>query len=113
VSNLEAIKERLLKRKQELEQVLAQIYREQVTDTAVPDTGDQAFSSTIEDLRISLHNNELEEYTMIMKALERIEHGTYGICAECGNPVSEKRLLLFPNATRCLGCQEALEEGKP
>jgi DnaK suppressor protein len=112
VSNLEAIKERLLTRKQELEGALAQIYKEQVTDTAVPDTGDQALSSSIEDLRISLHNNELDEYNMIIKALERIENGTYGICTECGNPISEKRLMLFPNATRCLACQEALEEGK-
>jgi DnaK suppressor protein len=112
VSNIEAIKERLLNRKAELEQQLAQLYREQVTDTGVPDTGDQALSSTIEDIRISLHDNELNEYNMIVKALERIENGTYGICVECGNPISEKRLALFPNATRCLACQEALEEGK-
>lgn len=112
MSDIEVIKERLLTRKTELEEQLAQLYREQVTDTAVPDTGDQALSSTIEDLRISLHDNELNEYNMIIKALERIENGTYGICIECGNPISEKRLALFPNATRCLACQEALEEGK-
>ena len=49
---------------------------------------------------------------MINNALEMIDNGTYGICTECGNPISEKRLMLFPNATRCLACQEALEEGR-
>lgn len=112
MSNIEAIKERLLKRKEELEGQLAQLYKEQVNDTAVPDTGDQAVSSTLEDVRISLHDNELNEYNMIMKALDRIENGTYGVCVECANPISEKRLMMFPNATRCLACQEALEESR-
>ena len=40
-----------------------------------------------------------------------IEDGTYGECVDCHNPISEKRLKSFPNATRCLVCQEAFEEG--
>ena len=111
MSNLETIKHKLLIRKQELEQALSQIYKEKVTDDQVQDTGDQAMSSTLEELKISLHNNERDEYQMIVKALEMIEQGTYGVCIECGNNISERRLILFPNATRCLVCQEALEEG--
>ncbi len=40
-----------------------------------------------------------------------IESGTYGVCAECGQPISEKRLSVYPNTTRCLPCQEAYEAG--
>ena len=112
VNNLEKIKKNLLERKQELEQQFTLLYKEKVSDDQVQDTGDQALSSTLEELKISLHNNELEEYNKIVRALDLIEQGTYGICIECGNPISERRLLLFPNATRCLSCQEAIEESR-
>ena len=112
MSNLETIKHKLLARKSELEQALSLMYTEKVTDDQVQDTGDQAVSSTLEEVRISLHNNELDEYQRILRALDMIDSGTYGICIDCSNSISEKRLLLFPNATRCLACQEALEEGR-
>ncbi len=112
MSNFEQVKQQLLHRKAELEVAMSLLYKEKVSDDQVQDTGDQALSSSLEEIKISLHNNELDEYQMINKALEMIDNGTYGICTECGNPISEKRLLLFPNATRCLACQEALEEGK-
>ena len=74
------------------------------------DSGDQASSSSLETLRISLQDAELEEYNRILKALQMIDEGTYGMCFDCGQPISEKRLKLYPNATRCLSCQEQLEE---
>ncbi len=110
--SIEKIKEQLHHRKQELEEAMSLLYKEKVSDDQVQDTGDQALSSSLEEIKISLHNNELDEYQMIMKALEMLDAGTYGVCTECGNPISEKRLMLFPNATRCLACQEALEEGR-
>lgn len=108
----EAIRKKLVLRKQELENALALLYKERVTEDQVQDAGDQALSSNLEELKISLHNNELDEYKMILKALEMIDNGSYGICSECGKEIAEKRLLLFPNATRCLACQEALEESQ-
>ncbi|CDK30301.1 TraR/DksA family transcriptional regulator [Candidatus Babela massiliensis] len=110
MSNLETIKKKLILRKEELENGLSRLYKEKVSEDIVQDTADQALTSSLEDIKISLHNTELDEYKMILKALDMIEKGTYGICVDCGKPISEKRLLLFPNSTRCLICQEALEE---
>ncbi len=109
---IEEIKKKLTVRKLELEQALSLLYKETVFDDAAKDTGDQALESSLEDIKISLHNNELNEYNMIVNALNRIEAGNYGFCVECNNPISEKRLMLFPNATRCLVCQEAAEAGR-
>lgn len=111
MGNLEAIKKKLLDRKLELETALSGRYREKLTDDQVQDTGDQALTSSLEELQISLQNNEIDEYNMILRALGMIESGTYGMCTECSQPISEKRLLMYPNATRCVACQEALEEG--
>jgi DnaK suppressor protein len=110
VSNVGNIKKELLARKFEIEKELERLSREKVTDDQVQDPGDQAMASTMEEINISLQNNERNEYDMILKALDMIDKGMYGKCLECSNPIAEKRLLMYPNATRCLTCQEALED---
>jgi DnaK suppressor protein len=42
---------------------------------------------------------------LVLEALVRLDNGTYGICADCGNPVAESRLEAKPEAARCIGCQ--------
>ena len=107
---LTTVKKKLLARKQELESELTRISRETTYEESVPDPSDQASASTMEDLNISLQNNEHDEYTSLVKTLAMIDAGTYGICTDCNQPISEKRLQLYPHATRCLACQELAEE---
>ncbi len=109
---LEKIKAVLLARQKELEETIAQLQAEGEKNDQAQDQADQALSSAFETLKSSLHNNEYEEYKMIEKALEMINAGTYGMCVECQGPISEKRLQSYPNATRCLPCQEIAEEEK-
>ena len=108
--NLGAVKKLLIKRKRELEEKLALMAKEKFSDNQVQDPGDQAISSTMELLRTSFQSTEIKEYNRIVRALEKIEDGSYGTCVDCGNPVSEKRLKSFPNAERCLICQEEYED---
>lgn len=42
-------------------------------------------------------------------ALISIRHGSYGACAECGEPIAPKRLEAIPWAANCLRCQEYLD----
>jgi DnaK suppressor protein len=42
-------------------------------------------------------------------ALERIDSGVYGLCAECGVRIVEKRLASDPAVSLCIGCQAASE----
>ncbi|MBT3455508.1 TraR/DksA family transcriptional regulator [bacterium] len=100
----------MLVRKDELENELAELASEKISTDQVLDPGDQASTSSLEALRSSLQNNEFEEYTRIIGALEMIENGTYGICLECDVAIAEKRLHAYPNASRCVACQEAYEE---
>lgn len=107
---LEKIKAILLARKKELEEAIFQLQSEGEKIDQVQDQADQALSSAFETLKSSLHNNEYEEYKMIEKALEMVEADTYGMCVDCQQAISEKRLQSYPNATRCLPCQETAEE---
>ena len=102
----------LLQRKIDLEQELTQLSQQKFSDGQVEDPGDQALSSTMESLKVSLQDTERQELGRIVQALQKIEEGTYGICMDCGQPISERRLHSYPNAARCIGCQEAFEENR-
>jgi DnaK suppressor protein len=45
-------------------------------------------------------------------AIARLESGGYGICARCGNEISEARLMATPTVQTCIGCQEEIEKGQ-
>lgn len=106
------VKKQLMAQKVELEQELTRLYNEKFSDDQVQDPGDQALSSTMESLRSSMQDSRIDEYNRLVKALAMIDEGTYGMCVDCSNPISERRLTLYPDATRCLSCQEAFEEGR-
>lgn len=109
-AELEKIKKDLLNRKQELEQELESLSSEKMSDTQSQDDGDQVVTITMESLRNSLQDTEYQEYNRIVAALKAIDNGTYGICQECSEHISSKRLKYYPNASRCLACQEQFEQ---
>lgn len=39
-------------------------------------------------------------------ALEKIEKGGYGTCEKCGKAIEEERLLAYPEARLCMGCNK-------
>ena len=60
------------------------------------------------DARISMRQHrQLKE---IEDALERLRHGEYGNCEDCGETIPEQRLKLFPAARLCVKCQEELDQ---
>jgi RNA polymerase-binding protein DksA len=42
-------------------------------------------------------------------ALEKIDHGTYGLCDRCHKPIAPGRVEALPYATLCIECAERLE----
>jgi len=112
LKNIGKIKKDLTNKKIELEATITQLHNEKFSDGQVQDFGDQALSSSMEALQSSLQDTRIEEYNRIVKALKMIDEGEYGICADCQAIISEKRLKSYPNATRCISCQEAHEEKK-
>ena len=56
------------------------------------------------DARISMRQHK--QIQEIEDALERLKHGDYGLCEDCGEPIPEQRLRLFTAARLCVRCQE-------
>ena len=48
----------------------------------------------------------------VQDALQRIEHGTYGTCADCGSAIPQGRLDARPEASRCVKCQAKRDRGR-
>jgi DnaK suppressor protein len=107
---IERIKKTLLKRKSDIESQLAHQTHEKVTDGVVQDTADEVQSLSMQNLQSSIQRTEIDELHLMEDALSRIERGEYGVCVDCGEPISSKRLESFPYAARCIVCQEAFEQ---
>jgi DnaK suppressor protein len=45
-------------------------------------------------------------------ALRRLDEATYGICADCGEPIPIERLEALPYATLCVRCQSTRERAR-
>ena len=73
------------------------------------DVGDQALMDLERELGISLMEMRNRRRQSIDEALTRLHEGTYGICADCGVEVSEKRLQVVPFAKLCVECQSREE----
>jgi RNA polymerase-binding transcription factor len=73
------------------------------------DVGDQALMDLDRELGISLMEMRNRRRQAIDEALTRLTEGTYGICAECGVEISERRLEAVPFAKLCVECQSKEE----
>ncbi len=59
------------------------------------------------DMRFS--NRESLYYKKIMKTLSKVETDQYGMCDECGDPITYSRLIARPTSEMCILCKEESE----
>lgn len=63
------------------------------------------------EMSIYVTSNEMDILKQVIRALEKIDEGTYGICDVTGEAISRKRLEAVPYATMTRGAQEKSEKG--
>ena len=71
---------------------------------------DIASSERDRELMYMLGDRERKKVKAIDNALLKIKEGTYGVCDECGEPISKKRLKIIPYSNLCINCQSKAEE---
>lgn len=80
----------------------------------LPIVADPIDSSSLEHERHMALDSRRRKAVLLAEvnaALQRIRIGTYGLCAECGEPISPGRLNALPWARLCLKCQQEQEAG--
>ncbi len=70
--------------------------------------GDLSQQSHEEWIFLNRNTLEMKLLRQVQDALRRIADGGYGICHECEEPISPKRLDAVPWARYCVACQEEL-----
>ena len=74
---------------------------------------DQANADAEAELQIQLHQTDLRLLRAIKDALARINHGTYGVCDVCEQPISKARLDAVPWTHRCRESKERKHRERP
>ncbi len=75
----------------------------------LPDPADRASLESNRNFTLRIRDRERKLIGKIKEALERIEVGTYGICEECEEQISEARLKARPVTTLCIDCKKRQE----
>jgi DnaK suppressor protein len=72
------------------------------------DEGDLSQQHHEEWIFLNRNNIDMKLLREIMGALHRMDHDHYGVCMECEEPISGKRLDAVPWAKYCVTCQERI-----
>lgn len=111
----EALQQMLTRKRQEIIKEIEGSLGQSLTEDqqrrleSARDVGDQALMDLDRELGISLMEMRNRRRQAIDEALTRLHEGTYGICAECGVEISERRLEAVPFAKLCVECQSREE----
>jgi len=72
------------------------------------DEGDLSQQHHEEWIFLNRNTIDMKLLREVSDALHRIDHDHYGICMECDEPISAKRLEAVPWARYCVTCQERI-----
>ena len=81
-------------------------------DDGVEDSGEMSELDLNRSTALELADRQTHLIEEIDAALQRIEDGTYGLCARCGKPLDEERLKAMPTAKYDAVCQAAIDEAQ-
>ncbi len=110
-AQLKKFKELLDEKRMEIIRKAQQTLDEEMTLDAndLPDEMDLASSEYLQSFTFRLRGREKVFLDKIQKALEKLEAGTFGVCDDCGERISAKRLEARPETTLCIRCKEDQE----
>jgi RNA polymerase-binding transcription factor DksA len=108
----EAIQQRKQTLRAEIRDELERSGHEGFADLAgeVADAGDSSVADLLMDENMTLVSRQVEEFSGLETAQQRLGRPGFGECAECGGDIAFQRLLAEPDATRCIECQSQHEK---
>jgi RNA polymerase-binding transcription factor len=72
------------------------------------DEGDLSQQSHEEWIFLNRNTLDVKLLREVEEALRRVREGSFGVCQECEEAISPKRLDAIPWAKYCVGCQEKI-----
>ena len=91
---------------------LPQIMRNRDGIQKTPDALDETQLATERELATRNLERESRLLRSVRQALSRIEEGTYGLCLNCEEEISAKRLKALPWTSLCIHCQQQADDNR-
>jgi DnaK suppressor protein len=107
---MQDIRKNLVMQRKELLVGAMEALNELPGQTVFPDLGDQATAEIDRNFMLRLKGREQKLLKKIEEALDRIDHGVFGICDKCGQEINVRRLEARPVTTMCIECKTLQEE---
>ena len=82
------------------------------TDERLADITDQASFQSDRNFELRIRDRERKLMVKMHEAIQKIDDGTYGVCENCDEEISEKRLLARPVTTLCMQCKTEQEKNE-
>jgi DnaK suppressor protein len=77
--------------------------------SAFADVVDQIQATASREVGLATREMLLTRVNRLSAALDRLNEGDYGVCVECGEPITPARLDALPEVQTCVRCQASLE----
>jgi DnaK suppressor protein len=102
----------LREQQRELQETIARVEKEirDVVDSTA-DNMDLSCCNATKESMAARNSQNRRKLKLVDLALDRIQDGSFGTCAACGDAIGLKRLQAVPSASHCFECQEGLERG--
>ena len=109
---IEQARARLLQMRRETVQEVqdADAASRELGQDGVPDIGDMSATTYHRDVLYNLSEVQRQRLQDLDAALERLERGEYGVCAECGEEIDPQRMKVRPFSRYCIECKTDLEK---
>ena len=104
----DAVRERLLRRRDELRQRASDASAEarHEADPLSADFAEQVTQRENDDVLGAISSSARAELQQVEAALRRLAQGRYTTCAVCGGDIEPERLVAVPYTDRCRACAE-------
>lgn len=112
VKDFKEIKQQLLDERQILFKEVKDSYEtcREMGQDGVPDIGDMSSVTYNRDVLFNLSETQRRKIQDIDAALDRMAKGEYGICEECGEEISPRRMDVRPFSRYCIECKTDIEK---
>jgi DnaK suppressor protein len=84
-------------------------HREELEIEYAADPLDQVRNGVERDIAVSQLDRQARSVREVELALAKLEEGSYGVCEQCEEEISDKRLDAVPWARLCVACQSKAE----
>lgn len=82
---------------------------EHASEVLAQDGDDAPQRASDREVDLALGDIDQQQLAALARACERVHEADYGLCTDCGDPIPYARLLVEPEALRCVGCQSIHE----